>query len=96
MVGARVLSTPTQVLSVDNVNKVSFILNGEQTDEVINQVIKDQDKLLVDYGSGSQQELQKEYATVPATAQHYDVSQDPASCSGHKMTTMRDRMNHMF
>jgi hypothetical protein len=90
------MSTPTQVLPVDTSNKVSFVLNGQQTDNVINQVIKDQDKLLVDYGNTSQSDLQQEYRTVPATAHKYDAAQDPASCSGHKTTTMRDRMDHIF
>lgn len=91
-----VIRTPTQTLVADSQNKVSFMLNGQQTDRIVNQVIGDQDRLLVDYGSSDTSILQKEYKTVPATAHHYDVTQDPASCSGHKTTTVRDRMNHMF
>ncbi len=96
VVDLKVIRTPNQVLLTDAQNKVTFILNGEQTDNVLTRVIKDQDRLLVDYGNATQQDLQKEYSTVPATAHKYDITQDPASCSGHKTTTMHDRFVHML
>lgn len=95
-VDSEAIITPTQVIAGDATNKVSFILNGEKIDNVINRVIKDQDRLLVDYGTTTSDILQKEYQAIPATAQKYDNTQDPATCSGHKGTTMRDRMQHMF
>ena len=96
VVDSKVIRTQSQVLVADSQNNISFILNGQQTDNVMNQVINDRDKLLVDYGSASTTTLQQEYKSIPSTAQKYDTAQDPASCSGHKTTTMRDRMDHMF
>lgn len=96
VVDLKVIRTPDKVLLTDSQNKVTFMLNGKQTDNVLGQVIKDQDRLVVDYGNTSPQDLLREYDTVPATAHKYNISPDPASCGGHQETTMRDRFMHMF
>jgi hypothetical protein len=77
-------------------NKITFILNGQQVDGAMRLVIKDQDKLLVDYGSAPDQQLQKEYAAIPSTAHKYDTTPDPKSCSGSKKPTLHERFVHMF
>jgi hypothetical protein len=39
----------------------------------------------------------KQFATLPSGAQHYDVTPDPESCSGHDESgILRDRMRHML
>lgn len=96
VVDNQVIRNPSGVMMADANKKVTFILNGKENDNIINREIKDEDKLLVDYGETSAADLQTEYASVPATAHKYDITQDPESCSGHKGTTMRDRMTHMF
>lgn len=95
-IDSTAIITPSKVIPADATNKVSFILNGEKVDGVANTVIKDQDKLLIDYGSTPADILQAEYNAIPSTAIKYDNTQDPASCSGHRETTMRDRFMHMF
>lgn len=89
------VKTPTQVLSADSSHPVTFMLNGKVEPNIVNQVIGDRDKLLVDYGDGSQN-LQKEYKTIPSTAAQYDTSKDPASCGSSHVTTFHDRITHLF
>lgn len=90
------VKTTTQLLSADAQHPVTFILNGKAMPTVVNTVINDKDKLLVDYGDGSQDTLQKEYKSIASTAAHYDSVKDPASCSGSKGVTFRDRITHLF
>ncbi len=81
-------------------NKLNLLLNGQDYTDfggLQNTVIHDQDKLLISFGDESQTVLKQEYATVPSTAKHYDVTPDPASCSGgHGTVTTHDRLMHML
>jgi len=90
------VKTPQTVLLADSTHKVTFILNGQVAPNIQNQVIGDKDKLLVDYGSGSQTALDQEYKIVPGSAAQYDVSKDPASCGGSAAPTFHDRLTHLF
>ncbi|HEU4965925.1 MAG TPA: hypothetical protein VFT53_00400 [Candidatus Saccharimonadales bacterium] len=99
--GPTFLQGPDGVMHAeDATSKLHIILNGnDYTDlgSIADRVIKDQDKLLVSYGDASAQTLQQEYTAIPSTAHHYDVTPDPASCSGHgTTTTMRDRFMHLL
>jgi hypothetical protein len=86
-----------KIYMADGQSKVTFILNGKTTDNVVNQVIGDEDRLLVSFGVSSNQDLQSQYNSVPATAHKYDISKDPASCGGGVVpTTTRDRFKHLF
>lgn len=98
VVDMNLIETPqSKIYLADAQNKVTFILNGQKVENPINQVIGDEDKLLINYGASSEQELQDRYKTVPATAHKYDVSKDPASCSGGvHPTTFSDRLKHLF
>jgi hypothetical protein len=96
VVDKDVIRTDTQILLPDSNNKITFVLNDKPVDFLTNRVIGDTDRLLVNYGMANQQALQKVFKTVPATAAKYDTAQDPASCSGHKTTTTRDRLMHLF
>lgn len=73
-----------------------FILNGEKVNSITDKIIGDKDKLLISYGNITDAGLQKQYASIPASAEQYDTSQDPASCSGHKSITAFDRLEHLF
>lgn len=97
---------PTSIISPDGTvyaengaNKLHLMLNDQDYTDfggMQNTVIKDKDKLLVSFGDESNKTLSQEYAAIPSTAQKYDVSKDPASCSGGHGTTMHDRFVHMF
>lgn len=84
----------------DGTNRLNVILNGQNLTDltnIANQTIKDEDRLLISFGDISNSTLAKEYKTVPATAHHYDITPDPASCSGamdHVMVS--DRFKHLF
>ena len=91
------LDTSSVVLANNDTKKLIFILNGETVDDITNKVIGDKDKLLISYGDSTKEVLQKQYESVPATAEKYDMEKDPASCSaGHTTNTVKDRLKHLF
>lgn len=96
VVDPKVIRTPDATYLATDKASVSFVLNGEAVPNVVNRVIGDRDKLLVDYGVTAPQTLQQEYSTIASTAGHYDTTQDPESCSGHKEATFQDRLHHLF
>ena len=99
--GPDFIESPDGTMYLANGNsQLHLLLNGQDytgLGGLANTVIKDQDRLLVSFGGISNSILQQEYNTVPSTAHHYDVTKDPASCSGsHANTSMHDRLVHMF
>lgn len=96
VVSPDLIKSPKQMILADPERKVTFMLNDKVVPDVTKLIIKDQDRLLVDLGNTSEQTLQKEYKTVPATAQKYNLTQDPAGCSGNRPTTVSDRLKHLF
>lgn len=99
-VGPDFIETDSGKLYTDNdQSKLHIILNGQDytgLTPITNMVIKDQDRLLVSYGNEGDAALQQEYKSVPATAHTYDVSKDPASCSGTEKITLSDRLHHLL
>ena len=97
IVDSKVIRTPDQIFLADSQNKLTFMLNGEVTDKVINSVIGDKDRLLVDFGSTDSQKLQKEFASIASTAEKYNGMKDSGSCGGaSQATSWKDRLRHMF
>lgn len=98
--GPNFMQAPDGTLYVENGKlKLNVILNGQDyTDlgNMANMVIKDQDKLLVSYGSESNSMLMQQYKAVPNSARHFDVTKDPSTCSGHGASMMHERLTHMF
>jgi hypothetical protein len=80
--------------------KLHVMLNGDDLTglgAITNQVIGDDDRLLISFGDISDTSLQKEYKTVPATAHHYDITNDPASCAGQmQKVTVSERLHHLL
>ena len=79
--------------------KLHIFINGQDfTDlmSIANTVIKDKDRLLVSYGVVDAETLKQEYSSVPSTANRYDMSTDPKSCSGADAVTLSDRLHHLF
>ncbi len=94
---SRYVDNSSKVLADDGTNKVTFILNGEEINDPTTRVIESKDRLLVSYGSSTKDELQKQYETVATTAEKYNTTKDPASCSGgHSEGGIKDRMKHLF
>ncbi len=84
----------------DDTNKLNVMLNGQNLTDltnIANQTIKDEDRMLISFGNIDTTTLQQEFETVPATAHHYDITPDPASCSGQmEQVTTSDRLHHLF
>ena len=96
-VSDKYLDTSDVLLVNTDTNKVTYILNGDEVSSIANKVIGDKDRLLVSYGSSTKDELSKQFDTVAATAEKYNVTKDPASCSGgHSEDGIKDRLNHLF
>jgi hypothetical protein len=99
--GPNFIQTDTKTLYVeDDTNKLNIMLNGQNLTDLTtinNQVIKDEDRLLVSFGNIDNSTLAKEYKTVPATAHHYDITPDPASCAGQaENPSFSERLKHLF
>lgn len=100
-IGSNFIAQPDGTMYLENGNtKLNVILNAQDLTDissVADSVIRDQDRLLVNYGEVSEPTLMQEYRAIPGTAHHYDVAQDPKSCSGHDSSTMfQDRLKHLF
>lgn len=78
----------------DDGNKLTFILNGEQTDSIANKAIGNEDRLLINYGKDNDQTLQNRYKDVPSTAHEANITKDPAACAGGHELTFWNRLKH--
>ena len=99
-VGPDFMQTASGTMYVANdTAKLNIMLNGQDYTDltpITNMLIKDQDRLLVSYGPPDQALLKTQFASVPDTAHHYDITKDPASCSGDENVTTSDRLHHLF
>ncbi len=96
-VSDKYLDTSDVLLVNTDTKKVTYILNGEEVSNIANKVIGDKDRLLVSYGSSTKDEITKQFSTVASSAEKYNVTKDPASCSGgHSEDSIKDRLKHLF
>ena len=95
-VGKNHIATWDQLLSAGGSNKISFILNGQPVSDVAGRVIKNEDRLLVNYGTQSQPQLDEGYKSISHSAKEENESKDPASCGGSAPTGWRARWHHIF
>jgi hypothetical protein len=95
-VGDKHLKTRERVYAENNGQRVRFILNGAEVDEIAERVIGGRDRLLVDYGSDGSDILMERFAAVAHSAADYDARDDPMSCSGAPKTGLSDRLKHIF
>ena len=98
--GPTFIASPDGTIYSENGdNKLNLILNGQDYTDfggLQNNVIKDTDKLLVSFGNESNTSIKQQYDAIPSTAQKYDTTKDPASCSGNHGTTMHERFVNMM
>lgn len=96
-VSDKYLDTSEDLLVNTETKKVAYVLNGEEVSNITNKVIGDKDRLLVSYGTATKDEINKQFSTVASSAEKYNVTKDPASCSGgHSEDSIKDRLNHLF
>ena len=100
IMGPTFIASPDGTIYSENGNsKLHLTLDGQDYTDLggmQNVVIKDKDKLLVSYGEETESLLKQQYSAIPSTAQKYDETKDPVSCSGNHETSMHDRLIHMF
>jgi hypothetical protein len=81
--GDQVLKTDQGVyVDGQDSNHLTFILNGQQVDNIANRLIKSEDRLLINYGNDDSKTIQKRFDIVPTDAHQANTEQDPASCKG--------------
>jgi hypothetical protein len=76
--------------------KLSFILNGEETDNIANVVMKNEDVLLISYGDEDKQTIKKRFEDMPRGAKEANESTDPGACGASEEITLGDRFKKAF
>jgi hypothetical protein len=80
----RLINDQGTTFQTGNGNKMSFILNGKAINDPTNLLIKDEDRLLISYGTSSDSAAtMAQYLSIPNTAHGLDVGKDPATCAGN-------------
>ncbi|HSX16971.1 MAG TPA: hypothetical protein VLH86_02620 [Patescibacteria group bacterium] len=95
-VGPNFIRTPDKIYQTGDGQRLTYIINGQSLDDVSTEIIKDEDRLLIDFGDTSQATIQKEFDAVAKTAHQYDIGKDPAACLGNAAPTWKDRLKHLF
>ncbi len=63
--------------------KLVFVLNGKEVTSIANKMIDSEDRLLVNYGTSTPEELIKgKFNEVSQTAHEFNIKNDPATCAG--------------
>lgn len=94
--GDDYIKTADSIYSVNEQDKLVFILNGKPVENIADQIIQDKDQLLVSYGSSSDSKIKEQYKSVPATAAKYNTAKDPAGCGAASEVKMSDRIRNLF
>jgi hypothetical protein len=98
-VGPDFIRTPDRLYTVDDVNKLNIVLNGDNLtglSTITNELIDNRDRLLLSYGDADKAELDAQYKTVPGNAEEYNNKPDPAGCGGNHEVTIADRFKNLF
>jgi hypothetical protein len=97
-VGPDFIRTPEGVYAPnkDKDERITYIINGQEVDNIATTVIGDEDRLLVNFGNTSESTLQQRFKNVASTAHKVDQTTDPAACMGNAAPTWKDRLRHLF
>lgn len=95
-VNDTLIQTRDKVYVANASHKISFIIDGRAYQNVAGEVIRDQSRLLVDYGNTSAATLQQEFASVAPTAAKYDAGTDPKACQADAAPTFSDHLHHLL
>lgn len=96
--GKNYIKSRDMLYQNNNGSSLGIILNGQNLtgiSSVTDQVIGNEDKLLLNFGNVSKDELQKKYKAIPDTAREHNQEDNPASCSGPSATTFSDRLKNL-
>ncbi|MBP9812251.1 hypothetical protein KBC86_02635 [Candidatus Gracilibacteria bacterium] len=65
-------------------NKLIYLINGKPVMNPVNELVKSTDRLLVWYGTGTEEEIVKKWESlVPKDADEYNHKPDPAACGSN-------------
>ena len=95
-VGPDFIRTPDGIFAATTDHRITYRVNGHDISDISTEVIKDEDRLLVDFGDTGNSALTKEMNSVAHTAHSYDIGKDPAACLGNAKPTWKDRLKHLF
>ncbi|HEV7454757.1 MAG TPA: hypothetical protein VGO07_05865 [Candidatus Saccharimonadales bacterium] len=95
-VGPDFIRTPSKIYVAGDGQRITYIVNGQSLDDISTEVIKDEDRLLVDFGDTTDAAIQQEFKNVASSAHQYDIGKDPAACLGNVAPTWKDRLKHLF
>jgi hypothetical protein len=74
-----------KIYTPDTTKSFLYFINGEPVTNPQNMIVNSADQLLIWYGTGSIEEIQKQSKTLVAnTADEYNHKADPASCSANE------------
>ncbi len=91
-VGDTYVQTPSQLFVNSASNQLTLMLNGQTVPSVANVVIKDQDTLLVNFGSEDSATIVQRAKAIPNEAKKHDEENDPATGSGGTPLTFKVRL----
>ncbi len=73
-------------------NQLTFFLNNSAVKTLTNQVIKNGDRLIINYGKETPDEIKTNYNALRHEADKANTQNDPATCSGSQSLTITDRL----
>jgi len=71
----------------EQAGELTFVLNDEVTETLANKVIDNEDRVLINFGDTSEQDLQNRYEQIGSQAAKFNAEKDPAACSGEDFDT---------
>jgi hypothetical protein len=97
-VGPDFIRTPDAIYlpNKDADEKITYVINGQSYDTIATELIKSEDRLLINFGNTAQHTLDERFATIASTAHRLNTTKDPAACLGNNAPTWKDRLRHLF
>jgi len=93
--GDNIIATDSGVyVNGQDGKKLTFMLNGQVTEHIADEVINSEDVLLIDYGTTDPATLMQRYNKIPRDAHKANITADPSTCSGSKPLTLSERLRH--
>jgi hypothetical protein len=84
-IGAGFIADPLGNIFLENdANALYYFINGKAVENPNNELVKSTDRLLIWYGTGTEEEIQSKWESlVTADADEYNHKPDPASCGSN-------------
>jgi len=73
-----------------------FVLNGKPVLSIANEVIKSEDRLLIDFGNEDAAQMTEAFEQVESDARLYNQRKDPSTCKGPEELSVWSRLQRAF